>query len=157
MKDLHLTQEPESRDGRWVARGRPPGRHRRSATAAAKARVMAVFKGGVSPTFESFITKREDGVVCACAIGALAYNLGSELVWPGDKGAHEPDLQSGARRVHEPDLPEHDWRHSRWALVIWSPRSRRASWATTTGRKYNFRATFMKQDFRRDGSVLRRW
>lgn len=47
--------------------------------AEAKARVMAVFKGGVSPTFESFITKRADGETCACAIGALAFNLGERM------------------------------------------------------------------------------
>jgi hypothetical protein len=80
MKELNLTQEPANDIGGGPRVAASP----RVKASEAKARVMAVFENGVSPTFESFITEREDGHTCACAIGALAFSLGEKME-AGDK------------------------------------------------------------------------
>ena len=70
--------DPGASERHRSGRSPSPGHHAspKRRAAAAKTRVMAVFRGGVNPAYEHFITKRDDGVVCACAIGALGVQPG---------------------------------------------------------------------------------
>jgi hypothetical protein len=75
MKETNLTQEPASEIGGGVQVASPEVR-----AAIAKERVMAVYRSGVNPTYESFISRRDDGVMCACVIGSLAVQMGSNII-----------------------------------------------------------------------------
>lgn len=76
MKELNLTQEPANEIGGGPRVAASP----QERAQLAKSRVMAIYTGGVSPSFESFISRREDGTSCACVIGTLALGVGSKIL-----------------------------------------------------------------------------